>query len=131
MTNIIDSLDLLYEILTGISIPIFIQKAPVGISENHVVLNAIPQNRLQVISNNICNVNLYVKKIGEIPDSNTALSLLDTIYGKLETLPLSSSNARIKYFNVNIEGEASYFDEDENFGFYNTRVTISINNSKI
>lgn len=131
MTNIIDSLDLLYELLSSISVPIYVQKAPVGIAVNHVVLNAIPQNRLQVVSNNICNVNLYVKKIGGIPDSNTAITLLDAIYGKLETLPLTSSNTRIKYFNVNIEGEASYFDEDENFGFYNTRVTITINNSKI
>lgn len=126
MPNIDDSCKFILDEIGTLGVNKYFLNAPLNITVGHCVVNYLPQNRGDLLSTNVINVNLYIPKLNGQHDSSTIFTQYELIKSRLEAY--TSGNARLGYTGIQILSEPFLGDlEGTDFSILNTRVTLTNN----
>ncbi len=126
MPNIIDSCKFILDVIGTLGVNKYLFNAPLSLTVSHCVVNYLPQNRGDLLSNNVINVNLYIKKLNGQHDIATIETQYELIQSRLEAY--TSDTTRLGYYAIQLLSEPFLGDlEGTDFSILNTRVTLTNN----
>ncbi len=126
MPNIDDSCKFILDVIGTLGVNKYLLNAPLNYQSNHCVVNYLPQTRGDLLTTNVINVNLFIKKLNGQHDISTIFTQYELIKDRLEAY--NSNTARLGYYAIQILSEPFLGDlEGTDFSILNTRVTLTNN----
>jgi len=126
MPNIFDSCKFVLDVIGTLGVNKYLLNAPLNTTTSHCVVNFLPQTRENLLTTNVINVNLYIKKLNSQHDIATIDAQYELIQSRIDAY--TSDTTRLGYYALQILSEPFLGDlADSDFSILNTRVTLTNN----